>query len=77
MLKNYLKNFVGQSVSDVVVASDDEVAVQSFPNNVIGMLVGALIAGIGLFLVGSPTSGNVTTIVGFILFLIGVIIFAL
>lgn len=76
MLKDLI-NLVIQSMSDVVVASDDEVTVQSFPNNVVGMLLGAFMAGIGLFLVGSPTSGAVTTIVGFILFLVGVIIFTL
>lgn len=64
-------------MSDLVVSSDKEVSVQSFPNNVIGMLIGAFFAGIGLFLIGSPTSGAVTTIVGFIIFLVGVIIFAL
>lgn len=64
-------------MSDVVVNSDNEVTVQSFPYNVIGMLVGSFMAGIGLFLVGSPTSGAVTRIVGFILFLVGVIIFTL
>lgn len=64
-------------MSDNVVAADDEVSVQSFPLNVVGMLVGTLIAGIGLFLIGSLTSGAVTRIVGFLLFLIGVIIFAL
>jgi len=63
-------------LSDLVV-SDEEVSVQSFPNNVIGMLIGAFFAGIGLFLIGSPTSGSVTTIVGFITFLVGVIIFTL
>jgi len=63
-------------MSDLVV-SDEEVAVQSFPFNVVGMLIGAFFAGIGLFLIGSPTSGAVTTIVGFILFLVGVIIFTL
>ena len=64
-------------MSDLVVTADDEASVQSFPNNVIGMLLGAFIAGIGLFLIGSPTSGSVTRIVGFILFLLGVIVFAL
>ena len=64
-------------MSDLVVSTNEDVSVQSFPNNVIGMLIGAFFAGIGLFLIGSPTSGSVTTIVGFILFLIGVIIFAL
>lgn len=64
-------------MSDLVVSSDEEVSVQSFPNNVIGMLIGVFFAGIGLFLIGSPTSGAVTRIVGFILFLVGVIIFAL
>jgi len=77
MFKDLVKNIAGQSMSDLVVTADDEGSVQSFPNNVIGMLLGSFIAGIGLFLVGSPTSGAVTTIVGFILFLLGVIIFAL
>lgn len=67
----------GLLMSDLVVSSDEEVSVQSFPYNVVGMLVGAFMAGIGLFLIGSPTSGAVTTIVGFILFLVGVIIFTL
>lgn len=62
-------------MTDLVKAADAEV--KSFPNNVIGMLVGAFMAGIGLFLIGSPTSGAVTRTIGFILFLIGVIIFAL
>ena len=60
-----------------LVVSDDGASVQSFPNNVVGMLIGAFFAGIGLFLIGSPTSGAVTTIVGFIIFLVGVIIFTL
>lgn len=64
-------------MSDLVVNANDEVSVQSFPFNVIGMLLGAFLAGIGLFLIGSPTSGAVTRIVGFILFLIGVIVFTL
>lgn len=64
-------------MSDVAIESNDEVSVQSFPFNVIGMLLGAFIAGIGLFLIGSSTSGNVTRIVGFILFLVGVIVFTL
>ena len=63
-------------MSDLIVSNEDG-SVQSFPYNVIGMLVGAFMAGIGLFLVGSPTSGAVTRIVGFILFLIGIIIFTL
>ena len=60
-----------------VVPNDNDVSVRAFPNNVVGMLTGAVIAGLGLFLVGSGTSGAVTRIVGFILFLIGVIIFTL
>ena len=67
----------GHAMSDLVVSNEDNGSVQSFPFNVIGMLVGAFMAGIGLFLVGSPTSGAVTRIVGFILFLVGVIIFTL
>lgn len=62
-------------MSDLVVTNDKDVSIQSFPNNVIGMLVGAWTAGIGLFLIGSPTSDAVTPIVGFILFLVGVILF--
>ncbi|MFZ5648475.1 MAG: hypothetical protein ACOY30_12740 [Bacillota bacterium] len=54
-----------------------EVGVNSFPFNVVGMLLGAILAGIGLFLIGAGTSGAVTRIVGFIIFLIGVTIFAL
>ncbi len=64
-------------MSDLVVSDNDGASVQSFPDNVIGMLLGAFIAGVGLFLIGSPTSGSVTRIVGFILFLLGVIVFAL
>jgi len=64
-------------LSDLVVSADEEVSAQFFPFNSIGMLIGAFSAGIGLFLIGSPTSGPVTTIVGFILFLLGVIIFTL
>ena len=60
-----------------VIATDGELAIQSFPNNVIGMLVGAAIAGLGLFLIGANTSGAVTRIVGFIIFLIGTIVFTL
>ncbi|HBV86448.1 MAG TPA: hypothetical protein DEF42_07305 [Desulfosporosinus sp.] len=64
-------------MSDLVISADEEASVQSFPFNSIGMLIGAFAAGIGLFLIGSPTSGPVTAIVGFILFLLGVIIFTL
>ncbi|MHB9148443.1 MAG: hypothetical protein ACYC2U_08835 [Candidatus Amoebophilus sp.] len=60
-----------------LVATDGEVSVQSFPNNVVGMLLGAFTAGLGLFLIGSPTSGSVTRISGLVVFLIGSIIFAL
>lgn len=62
---------------DIVISEDEEAAIQSFPFNNIGLLIGAFSAGIGLFLIGSPTSGPITSIVGFILFLIGVVIFAL
>lgn len=54
-----------------------DVEVKAFPNSLIGMLLGALLAGIGLFLVGQPLADSATRIVGFILFLAGVIIFAL
>ena len=37
---------------------DGDVAVQSFPFNVPGMLVGLFLAGLGAFLVGSITSGR-------------------
>lgn len=57
--------------------TDTDVKVQSFPFNIPGMLVGLFLAGLGIFLVGSITSGPVTKFVGFILFLIGVIVFAL
>ncbi|NPV91111.1 MAG: hypothetical protein HPY50_10110 [Firmicutes bacterium] len=57
--------------------ADTGVQVQSFPFNIPGMLVGLFLAGLGIFLVGSPTSGPVTRFVGFILFLVGVIVFAL
>jgi len=57
--------------------ADTDVQVMSFPNNVPGMLTGLFLAGLGIFLVGSPTSGAVTRLVGFILFLVGVIVFAL
>ncbi|MGE5328807.1 MAG: hypothetical protein ACM3KR_04800 [Deltaproteobacteria bacterium] len=63
--------------NEVNAVDQAEVEVQSFPNNVIGMILGAIIAGLGLFLIGSPTSGSVTRITGFVLFLIGVAIFAL
>ncbi|SDI09467.1 hypothetical protein [Desulfosporosinus hippei] len=71
-------------MSDLVI-SDERTCVKPCPkpcpkpcsNDGISMLIGAFIAGIGLFLIGSPTSGAVTTIVGFILFLIGVILFTL
>ncbi|NPV91686.1 MAG: hypothetical protein HPY50_13020 [Firmicutes bacterium] len=56
---------------------DGDAAVQSFPFNIPGMLVGLFLAGLGAFLVGSITSGAVTRFVGFILFLVGVIVFAL
>ncbi len=55
---------------------DLSVEIQSFPANRIGMVLGALVAGAGLFLIGSPTSGAVTRITGLILFLLGIAVFA-
>ncbi|MFZ5897831.1 MAG: hypothetical protein ACOYU7_01375 [Bacillota bacterium] len=57
-------------------ANGGEAEVQAFPKCVLGMLVGALLAGIGLFLIGAPTPPFVK-LLGFLLFLVGVIIFAL
>jgi len=68
---------MANAVNAAAVADPAEVEVQSFPNDVIGMIIGALVAGLGLFLIGSPTSGSVTRITGFVIFLIGVAIFAL
>jgi hypothetical protein len=56
---------------------DGDAAVQAFPFNVPGMLAGLFLAGLGVFLVGSITSGAVTRFVGFILFIVGTIVFAL
>ena len=64
-------------MAEDVTCMDGEVGVQSFPNNVLGMLVGALVAGLGLFLIGSPTSGSVTRITALVIFFIGTLIFAL
>ncbi len=64
-------------MAEDVTCMDGEVGVQSFPNNVLGMLVGALVAGLGLFLIGSGTSGAVTRITALVIFFIGTLIFAL
>lgn len=60
---------------DVVEKSGLEV--KAFPSSVVGMALGALLAGIGLFLAVADAFPAVVRVIGFILFLVGVIIFAL
>ncbi|MBU4532209.1 MAG: hypothetical protein U1D96_09095 [Eubacteriales bacterium] len=55
---------------------EEKVEAKSFPFFVPGMLLGAVLAALGLFLVGAGVLPYVT-IVGFVIFLIGVIIFIL
>lgn len=49
----------------------------AFPNDTTGMLRGAVVLSLGLFLIGTAGSTNLTTIViGLILVIIGTLIFA-
>ncbi len=54
----------------------EQVKAQSFPSNVPGMLLGAVLAPLGLFLIATGLAPYVK-LVGFFVFLIGVIVFAL
>ncbi|MDA8096394.1 MAG: hypothetical protein RDV00_10685 [Clostridia bacterium] len=55
---------------------EEKVDAQSFPFNVPGMILGAVLAALGLFLIATAFAPFVK-LVGFFVFLIGVIIFAL
>lgn len=59
----------------MIDCADNQVEAKAFPHHKTEMILGALIAGAGLFLIGAPTSGNVTIIVGLILFLLGIAVF--
>ncbi|MFZ5897833.1 MAG: hypothetical protein ACOYU7_01385 [Bacillota bacterium] len=63
-------------MTDAVERNGGDAEAKAFPGAPAIMLVGAFLAGIGLFLIGAPTPPFVK-ILGFLLFLVGVIIFAL
>lgn len=50
---------------------------KAFPNDTVGMLLGAILVGIGLFLIGAAGFSPAVRVIGLILVLIGAVIFAL
>ncbi|MBZ4687835.1 MAG: hypothetical protein JG764_1468 [Clostridiales bacterium] len=65
-------------MTDVVERTGMDVEGKSFPWFIPGMILGALLAGLGLFLIveGWKSGSPAIILIGFIFFLIGVIIFA-
>jgi len=53
------------------------VETKAFPGNLVAMALGLLLAGIGLFLAVADAFPTAVRVIGFLLFLVGVIIFAL
>ena len=57
------------------MADVQEVESSAFPFSRVGMVLGAVLAGIGLFLVGAPIVPPFVRILGLLLFLIGIVVF--